>query len=141
MQKAVQQSQHRHWTSRAGAPQRSLTWNEVWHIAPLRISFLIREHVLSFCKVALSQRRYMWRHNRVLQEFAMAVCDAKGLPVQPKARVRVFTFESGTKFWCGSAASKDTQRGRAYWMGVMTENFQSISPNGTNILKLSKTQE
>ncbi|GFO33996.1 polyprotein [Plakobranchus ocellatus] len=40
------------------------------------------EHILSSCKVALIQGRYTWRHNKVLQELAIAICDAKGLPVQ-----------------------------------------------------------
>ncbi|GFN77150.1 reverse transcriptase [Plakobranchus ocellatus] len=47
------------------------------------------EHVLSSCKVALSQGRYTWRHNRVLQELAMAICDAQALLVQPKARALI----------------------------------------------------
>ncbi|GFN98801.1 polyprotein [Plakobranchus ocellatus] len=100
VQKAVQQQGQ--WTNWDTAIQRSLTWNDIWHMAPLRISFLIRsvydplpsnanlvrwgkkdyptskvcegwqttEHVLSSCKVALSQGRYTWRHNRVLQELA-----------------------------------------------------------------------
>ncbi|GFO46892.1 reverse transcriptase [Plakobranchus ocellatus] len=36
--------------------------------------------------------------------------NAKGLPVQPKARALVFTSESGTKSWCGSVAVMDKQR-------------------------------
>ncbi|GFO23787.1 polyprotein [Plakobranchus ocellatus] len=102
VQKAVQQPQQGQWTNWDTAIQRSLTWNDIWHMAPLRISFLIRsvydllpsnanlvrwgkkddptgplcqgrqttEHVLSSCKVALSQGRYTSRHNRVLQELA-----------------------------------------------------------------------
>ncbi|GFO30017.1 hypothetical protein PoB_005652200 [Plakobranchus ocellatus] len=42
MQRAVKQSQQGHWISWESALQRSLTWNEIWHMAPLRISFLIR---------------------------------------------------------------------------------------------------
>ena len=34
--------------------------------------------VLSSCKVALSQGRYTWRHNRVLQKLAEAISMAKG---------------------------------------------------------------
>ncbi|GFN92639.1 reverse transcriptase [Plakobranchus ocellatus] len=34
------------------------------------------EHVLSSCKVALSQGRYTWRHNRVLQELASVISTA-----------------------------------------------------------------
>ncbi|GFO45803.1 reverse transcriptase [Plakobranchus ocellatus] len=42
MKKAVQQSQEGHWTSCKSALQRTLTWNEIWHMTPLRTSFLIR---------------------------------------------------------------------------------------------------
>ncbi|GFN84933.1 polyprotein [Plakobranchus ocellatus] len=84
--KAVQQPQQGQWTNWDTAIQRSLTWNDIWHMAPLRISFLIlilpsnanlvrwgkkddltcplcqgrqtTEHVLSSCKVALSEGRY-----------------------------------------------------------------------------------
>ncbi|GFO10144.1 polyprotein [Plakobranchus ocellatus] len=42
MQKAVQQSQQVHWTSWESALQRFLTWNEIWHVALLRIIFRIR---------------------------------------------------------------------------------------------------
>ena len=41
-QKAVQQSQQGQWTNWTDALQRSLTWNDVWHMAPLRLSFIIR---------------------------------------------------------------------------------------------------
>ncbi|GFN76252.1 reverse transcriptase [Plakobranchus ocellatus] len=68
------------------------------------------EHVLSSCRVALSQSRYTWRLNRVLQELAIAIWDAKGLHVRPKARALVFTSEDGKKSWYGTAAGMDTQR-------------------------------
>ena len=42
LQKAVQQSQQGHWTAWEGALQRSLSWNDIWHMAPLRISFILR---------------------------------------------------------------------------------------------------
>ncbi|GFO14820.1 reverse transcriptase [Plakobranchus ocellatus] len=61
-------------------------------------------------KVALSQGRYTWLHNRVLQELAVAICDAKGLLVQPKTRALVLPSEGGTKSWCGSAAGMESQR-------------------------------
>ncbi|KAK3768484.1 hypothetical protein RRG08_060846 [Elysia crispata] len=105
VQKAVQQPQQGQWTNWDNALQKSLTWNEIWHMAPLRISFLIRlvydllpsnanlvwwgqkedptcplcqgrqttEHVMSSCKITLSQERYTWRHNRVLQELAAII--------------------------------------------------------------------
>ncbi|GFO47901.1 polyprotein [Plakobranchus ocellatus] len=87
VQKAVKQPQQGQWTNWDTDKQ---TWNDIWHMAPLRISFLIRsvydllpsnanlvrwrkkddptcplcqgrqttEHVMSSCKVALSQGRY-----------------------------------------------------------------------------------
>ncbi|KAK3758461.1 hypothetical protein RRG08_058731 [Elysia crispata] len=42
VQKAVQQPQQGQWTNWDNALRKSLTWNEIWHMAPLRISFLIR---------------------------------------------------------------------------------------------------
>ncbi|KAK3735730.1 hypothetical protein RRG08_024526 [Elysia crispata] len=42
VQKAVQQPQQGHRTNWDNALQKSLNWNEIWHMAPLRISFLIR---------------------------------------------------------------------------------------------------
>ncbi|KAK3767773.1 hypothetical protein RRG08_044906 [Elysia crispata] len=42
VQKAVQQPQQGQWTNWDNALRKSLTWNEVCHMAPLRISFLIR---------------------------------------------------------------------------------------------------
>ncbi|GFO17956.1 caltractin [Plakobranchus ocellatus] len=38
----VQQSQQGLWTSFESALQRSITWNEIWHMAPLKIGFLIQ---------------------------------------------------------------------------------------------------
>ncbi|KAK3766094.1 hypothetical protein RRG08_002326 [Elysia crispata] len=109
VQKAVQQSQQGQWTNWDNALQKFLTWNEIWHVAPLWIGFLIRsvydllasnanlvrwgkkqdptcplcqarqttEHVLSSCKIALSQGRYTWRHSRVFQELAAIKNTAK----------------------------------------------------------------
>ena len=42
IQKAVQQSQQGQWTTWENAIQRSLSWNDLWHMAPLRISFILR---------------------------------------------------------------------------------------------------
>ena len=42
VQKAVHQPQKGLWTNWHYALKKSLTWNEIWHIAPLWISFLIR---------------------------------------------------------------------------------------------------
>ncbi|GFO14904.1 polyprotein [Plakobranchus ocellatus] len=42
VQRAVQQPQQGQWTNCDTAIQRSLTWNDIWLMAPLCISFLIR---------------------------------------------------------------------------------------------------
>ena len=142
IQKAVQQPQQGQWTSWDNALQRSLTWNDIWHMAPLRISFLIRavydllptnanlvrwgkkddatcplcqgrqttEHVLSSCKVALSQGRYTWRHNRVLKELTSAICSAEGQLDPPIARPPVFQTEGGRTKWCGRPTHTITKK-------------------------------
>ncbi|GFO16667.1 reverse transcriptase [Plakobranchus ocellatus] len=76
IQKAVQQSQQGHWTSWESALQRSLIWNEIWHMASHDPTCSLRQGkqtCLSYCNVALSQGRYAWRHNRVLQELAIEI--------------------------------------------------------------------
>ena len=40
--KGVEQSQQGQWTSWGEALQRSITWNDIWKMAPLKLSFLIR---------------------------------------------------------------------------------------------------
>ncbi|GFN91261.1 reverse transcriptase [Plakobranchus ocellatus] len=67
------------------------------------------EYVLSSYKVA-EQSSYTWRQNRVLQKLAIAICDAKVLPFQPRARTLVYTLAGKTKSWCGNAAGMVTQR-------------------------------
>ncbi|GFN73591.1 polyprotein [Plakobranchus ocellatus] len=116
----------------------SLTWNDIWHMAPLRISFLVRsvydllpsnanlvrwgkkddptcplcqgrqttEHVLSACKVALSQGRYTWRHNRVFQELASVISTAKG-EIHPSS---TSSKKGGVKKWHGGLIPINTQR-------------------------------
>ena len=42
IQCAVQQSQQGQWTTWEDTLQRSLSWNDIWHMAPLRLSFVIR---------------------------------------------------------------------------------------------------
>ncbi|GFO00946.1 reverse transcriptase [Plakobranchus ocellatus] len=132
VQKAVQQPQQGQWTN----------WDDIWHMAPLRISFLIRsaydllpsnanlvrygkkddptcplfqsrqttEHVLSSCKVALSQRRYTWRHNRVLQELASVISTAKGEIHPSSTSSTVFTTEGGVKKWHGGSIPINSHR-------------------------------
>ncbi|KAK3744418.1 hypothetical protein RRG08_000851 [Elysia crispata] len=133
VQKAVQQPQQGQWTNWDNALQKSVTWNEIWHMAPLRISFLISsvydllpsnanlvrwgkkedptcplcqgrqttEHALSSCKIALSQGRYTWRHNRVLKELAAIISTAKGETTLPNTNALIFTTEGGAKSWHG----------------------------------------
>ena len=38
---AVQQSQQNQWTSWEAVMQRTLSWNDIWHMAPLRLTFII----------------------------------------------------------------------------------------------------
>ncbi|GFN95330.1 polyprotein [Plakobranchus ocellatus] len=57
------------------------------------------EHVLGSYKVALSQERYMWRHNRVLQEIASVISTAE-VEIHPSSTSStVFTTEGGVKNW------------------------------------------
>ncbi|GFR84960.1 polyprotein [Elysia marginata] len=132
-QKAVQQSLQGQWANWDSAIQRSLTWKDIWQMAPLRISFLVRyvcdilpsnanlvrwgkkdhptcplchgrktsEQVLSSCKVSLSQVRYTWRYNRLLQELASVISTAKGQSKPPSSSFTIFTTEGGAKIWCG----------------------------------------
>ena len=117
------------WWSKAEGKEK----RDIWHMAPLRISFLIRsvynllpsnanlvrwgkkedptcrlcqgrqttEHVLSSCKIALSQGRYTWRHNRVLQELAAIISTAKGETTLANTNALIFTTEGGAKSWHG----------------------------------------
>ncbi|KAK3733166.1 hypothetical protein RRG08_046087 [Elysia crispata] len=124
-QKAVQQPQQGQWTNWDNALQKFLTWNEIWHMAPFRISFLIdllpsnanlvrwgkredptcplcqgrqiTEHVLNSCKFALSHGRYTWRHHGVLHELASIISRAKGETTLPKTNALIFTTEGGAK--------------------------------------------
>ncbi|GFN94119.1 reverse transcriptase [Plakobranchus ocellatus] len=56
-----------------------------------------KEHVLSSCKVALSQGRYTWRHNRVLQELASVISTAKGEIHPSSTSSTVFTTKVESK--------------------------------------------
>ncbi|GFR95395.1 polyprotein [Elysia marginata] len=49
------------------------------------------EHILSSCKVALSQGQYTWRHNKVLQELALVISTAKGQSNPPSPSLTKFT--------------------------------------------------
>ncbi|GFO37378.1 reverse transcriptase [Plakobranchus ocellatus] len=48
VQKAVQQPQQGQWTNWDTAIQRSLTWNDIWHMKPLRISFSSGPSMISY---------------------------------------------------------------------------------------------
>ncbi|GFO14848.1 reverse transcriptase [Plakobranchus ocellatus] len=67
-------------------------------------------------------------------QLAIAICDANSLPVQPKAGALEFTSEGGTKSWCGSVGSMDSQR-----KSLLDGCFQPISPNGKDILVIIDT--
>ncbi|GFO09140.1 polyprotein [Plakobranchus ocellatus] len=68
------------------------------------------EHVLSSCKVALSQGRYTWRHNRVLQELASVISTAKGEIHPSSTSSTVFTTEGGLKKWHTGSIPINTHR-------------------------------
>ncbi|GFN83457.1 reverse transcriptase [Plakobranchus ocellatus] len=59
------------------------------------------EHVRSSCEVALSQGRYTWRHNRVLQELASVISATEGEIHPSSMSSTVFTTEGGVKKWHG----------------------------------------
>ena len=67
------------------------------------------EHVLSSCKIALSQGRYTWRHNRVLQELAAIISTAKGETTLPNTNALIFTTEGGAKSWHGRSVRTTNQ--------------------------------
>ncbi|GFN99518.1 reverse transcriptase [Plakobranchus ocellatus] len=68
------------------------------------------EHVLSSCKVALSQGRYTWRHNRVLQELASVISTAE-MKIHPSSSSStVYTTENGVKKWYGGSITINTHR-------------------------------
>ncbi|GFO37031.1 reverse transcriptase [Plakobranchus ocellatus] len=79
-------------------------------ICPLCQGRQTAEHVLSSCKVALSQGRYTWRHNRVLQELASVISTAKGEIHPSSTSSTVFTTEGGVKKWHGGSITINTHR-------------------------------
>ena len=87
---------------------------------PLCIGRHSAEHVLSSCKVVLSQGRYTWRHHRVLQEIAVVISKAKGQSNHPEADAVIFTTDGGAKSWHGMVIKTTKQRtclldGWDYW--------------------------
>ncbi|KAK3713832.1 hypothetical protein RRG08_033805 [Elysia crispata] len=67
------------------------------------------EHVLSSCKIALSQRRYTWRHNTVLQELAAIISTANGETNLLNTNALIFTTEGGAKSWHGKPVRTTNQ--------------------------------
>ncbi|KAK3802958.1 hypothetical protein RRG08_051713 [Elysia crispata] len=70
-------------------------------------------HVLSPCKAALSQGRYTWRHNRVLQELAAIISTMKGETTLPKTTALIYTTEGAAKSWHGRPKKRGNQCGTA----------------------------
>lgn len=59
------------------------------------------KHILSACKVNLSQGRYMWRHNQVLRSLAAALhkklLEVNGMPIVSSNRVITFVWKGQRK--------------------------------------------
>ena len=162
VQKAVQHLQQGQWTNWDNALQKYPSWSDMSPLRIsflIRLAYdllpshanLVRwgkkedptcplcngrqttEHVLSSCKVALSQGRYRWRHNRVLQELAVVISIAKGHNTHPEANAVIFTTEGGPLSHGTEGRSSRQTRGNAYLTGVTTGKFQQIFQNGTAI--------
>ena len=73
---------------------------------PLLLGFF--SHIT--CKVGLSQGRYTWRQNRVLQKLAEVISMAKEQSTQPQADAVIFTTEGGAYSWHGTAIKSTNQR-------------------------------
>ena len=57
--------------------------------------------IVSVYVLFLSQGRYTWRQNRVLQELAAIISTAKGETTLPNTKALIFTTEGGAKSWHG----------------------------------------
>ena len=82
-------------------PQRQIWYGGERNRTPLCQGRQTTGHVLSSCKIALSQGRYTWRHNRVLQELAAIISTAEGETTLPNTNLLIFTTQGGTKSWHG----------------------------------------
>ena len=76
---------------------------------------------MSSGKVALSQGRYTWRHDGVLQELATVISMTKGQSTHQNADAVIFTTEEGAKSWHGMAVKK-----KCLLDGCETGKFQQI---------------
>ena len=65
---------------------------------------------MSSSKIALSQERYTWRHNRALQELASIISTANGETTLPETNALIFTTEGGAKSWHGRSVRTTNQR-------------------------------
>ncbi|KAK3804172.1 hypothetical protein RRG08_023535 [Elysia crispata] len=98
------------------------------------------EHVLSSCETALSQRRYIWRHHRVLQELAAIISTAKEETALPKTNVLIFTKEGGAKSWHGRPVRTTYQR-KCLLDGCNDCDVSADLQNGTVTPVKSKKQD
>ncbi|GFO07700.1 reverse transcriptase [Plakobranchus ocellatus] len=136
VQKAVQQPQHGQWTNWDTAIQRSFAWNDIWHMVPLRISFLIRSvydllpsnanlvrwgknddptcPLYRACTELVQSnaltRAIHVRNNRILQELASVISTAKGDIHPSSTSSTVFTKDGRVKKWHGGSITIDTHR-------------------------------
>ena len=74
------------------------------------------EYALSSCKIALSRRRYTWRHNRVFQELATIINMAQGQTTFLEIKVLIFTIDRGFKS-CQGRSFKITSQGKCLLAG------------------------
>ena len=56
--KGVQQSQQGQWTNWEETLQKSITWNDIWRMAPLRLSFLIRS---TYDQLSSKNNLFKWK--------------------------------------------------------------------------------
>ena len=64
---------------------------------------------LELLQNALSQGRYIWRHNRVPQERAAIMSTAKGETTLSNINAFIFTTEGGAKSWHGRPVRTTSQ--------------------------------
>ncbi|GFO19624.1 reverse transcriptase [Plakobranchus ocellatus] len=104
VQKAVQQPQQGQWTNWDTAIQRSLTCNDIWHMAPLRISFLIRS---VYDLLPSNANLVRWGK---MDDPTCPLCQAKGEIQHSSTSSTVFATEGGVKKWHGGSITINTHR-------------------------------
>ena len=65
---------------------------------------------MNSCKVAISQGRYTWRHNRVLQDLVVVISMAKGQSTHREADAVIVTREGGAQSWHGRSVKTTNKR-------------------------------